>query len=230
MKRNMMTSIWWGMAAWVVSTSLAASAVTVVDSFDSGSLFLSLDGVSGKALAVETPFGLTRSATLDTRRAPAGSVITATFDSSAGGSLSFFADRTASGEASGALVMSMSYWKGGPYSLDGFSAFEFDFGDVIGSGFLVVEVGSAAAILGPSFHRLTIDQAGVLTVPFDQLNVTDSSASLDFFHSLHFTFESDSDIFSFTLNEIRAVPEPSSALLALVGMGALMRRRRSVKR
>jgi hypothetical protein len=212
-------------AVWIVSTSLAASAVTVIDSFDSGSLFLSLGGVSGKALAIATPFGTSRSARLDTRRAPAGAVMAATFAPSGGGSLSFFADRTGSPEGVGLMRMNTSYSGGGIYRFSGFSALELEFADVIGSGFVIVEVGTGRDP-GPMSHRLAVDAAGVLRVPLEQVN-EDGFWSVESFHALHFTFESDSDVFSFTLNEIRAVPEPSAALFALVGVGALMRRRRA---
>ena len=50
--------------------------------------------------------------------------------------------------------------------------------------------------------------------------------SLDSFSVLRFIFEARSPEFSFTLDEIRLVPEPSAALLSLMAAASLLSIRR----
>ena len=99
---------------------------------------------------------------------------------------------------------------------------------VSGTGFLVVELGGGtAAVYGPETNRITIDRAGLLTVPFSELNFG-ASGRIDNFTGLLFTFEAESENFSMTLDEIRAVPEPSAFVLTMFSVSILLRRRRLI--
>jgi hypothetical protein len=107
----------------------------------------------------------------------------------------------------------------------GYDAFEFDFSSLSGTGFLIAEIGSPSATYPPdTTNRIALGASGVVTLPFSELNYGDSS-TIGSFHSIHFVFEADSQEFSFGLNEIRVVPEPSAWLLIGSGAGALLLRR-----
>jgi hypothetical protein len=107
----------------------------------------------------------------------------------------------------------------------GYDAFEFDFTSLEGTGFLVVELGSPSAVYGPEANRVAIDTAGVVTLPFSQLNFA-NNGTLGSFDVITFTFEAESQEFSMTVNEIRAVPEPSVLALATSFLVTILLRRR----
>lgn len=142
----------------------------------------------------------------------AGAVVTSTLDDSLD-TLSFMVDGLSS-IAARPLDLRLTYSQGGPFSILGYSAFEFDLSALTGSGFLIVELGSATDVYGPATNRIALSGPGVVSVPFSELNFG-TNGGIDSFSSLHFTFEADTEQFSMTLNEIRVVPEPSVVALTM---------------
>jgi hypothetical protein len=209
------------LAVWIAQ-SLAARASFVMDDFTEGAFELSLDGLTGIALTVDSPLGMRRYARIPVRLVAPGSVITSTLSTSSG-SLSFLAEGKSELESL-PLNLALSYLDGGPFNLEGYGAFEFDFAEVEGSGFLIVELGRQS-FYGPETLRVPIGGAGPIQVPFEMLNFG-AGASVGSFTSTHFTFEAGTERFAFVLSEIRVIPEPSSGLFLLLGGALLMLRRR----
>lgn len=198
--------------------------MTVLDSFTEGPFSISISGSTSASDSITSPFGETRSAGVTSRQAMAGGTVTSTLDDSLG-TLAFNVDALPSG--SGAIDLRLSYTGGGPYSLLGFSALEFDFSAVTGTGSLLVALDYAEAVYGLSLFRVPLNSTG--TTVFDVSDITlGSGASLGDFDSMQIIFEADTEQFAFTLNEIRAVPEPSVTLLTLsLFLTTLLRRRRN---
>ncbi len=69
---------------------------------------------------------------------------------------------------------------------------------------------------------------GTVTVPFDQLNFA-TGASLGNFNEIHFLFETASESLSFSLDEIRIVPEPCVASLLAISVSFLALRKRTTE-
>jgi hypothetical protein len=122
------------------------------------------------------------------------------------------------------LDLRIHYSQGGPFSILGYNAFEFDFSALTGTGALIVELGRGSAIYGPETHRIPLESPGLVSVPFSELNYG-AGGSVEQFFAIHFVFEANTDQFSFTLDEIRLVPEPGSFQLAVLGLIFLSRRR-----
>jgi hypothetical protein len=140
-----------------------------------------------------------------------------------GGSLSLnFAMR--SGEPLAPYVLPLRYRNGGPYSILGQTAFELDFSEFAGAANLIIQLGSEA-LVEPSMARVALSGPGTLAVPFDRINLT-AGGSLGSFNEIHFLFETASAAVSFSLDEIRIVPEPSTMSLLSVTAGLLLRRNR----
>lgn len=199
-------------------------ATLIVDSFTEDDFFLSTEGFGSQNSMVSSPFGSRRFSSISSRIAAPGTVITTTLDSNAGTLTSLFDGQSTS---TSRLNFQATYFQGGPFSVLGYDAFEFDFSALAGTGFLIVELGSGSDTYGPATNRIAIDSPGTVSVPFSELNFGTGGA-IDSFLAIHFVFEADSEMFSFTLDEIRVVPEPSRALLTLVGLCAVRipRRRR----
>lgn len=205
--------------------SQAPAAIVVVDSFDQGGFSLALFPAFEYAYEnVNLPLADSRNSTIPGRLAAPGSVMTSTLNPVTG-QLSFLATGS-SNSANAPLGLCVIYSKDGPYNLLGYTGFVFDFSVMSGAGTLLVELGSGSAIYGPSARRITLNGPGEVFYSFADLNFG-SGDSVDFFFAMHFAFEARSPEFSFTLDEIRLVPEPSGALLTLAaGAGLLARRRR----
>jgi hypothetical protein len=210
----------------VTAASLALAATThasfVVDSFTEVDFALSLDGLSSITSAISSPLGTLRYASITTRLVVPGSVVTGTLSSSSA-TVSFFVDGRIEDDRR-PVNLALSYLQGGPFNLEGYDAFEFDFAEVEGSGFLIVELGSQS-LYGPETLRVPIEAAGTIQVPFEMLNFG-SGASIGYFASTHFTFEANTERIAFVLDEIRVIPEPATGLCLLLGGALLLMHRR----
>ncbi|WP_200391915.1 hypothetical protein [Roseibacillus ishigakijimensis] len=109
--------------------------------------------------------------------------------------------------------LSVSYFSSEEFSLFGYNAFAVDLVDVVGSGELVVSVDG-------SFGRdvaVPINGDGMIISPFEYLGTTEP---LDSLTSIRFRFYAVSEDFSAKIDNLRLVPELSSALL--LGIGGLL--------
>lgn len=206
-----------------LSSFTAQGASLVLDSFTEGDHFLSHDDDLEAVAAVTTPFGTSRRTTLGIPRLAPGTTVASTL-STTDGTLGFVVDGVSS--ISRPLSLRMSYRYGGPFSLLGYSAFEFDISALSGSGSLIVELGSQSTYR-PTANRIALTGPGTVSVPFSELNFG-SNGSIESFSALHFTVEAETEEFSMTLDEIRVVPEPSTTVLSMpLALTLLLRRRRT---
>lgn len=202
----------------------ATAAVLVLDSFTEDDFALSLAGEISAVSEITSPLGSLRVSRISRREAVLGTVLSSTLLSSLG-NLSFFAEGGSNSFIP--LNLQISYRNGGPFSIMGYDHFEFEFSQIQGQGNLIIELGNPSDIYGPTAHRLSLSSSGIVSVPFDQLNFG-SGGSIGSFSSLNIRFEAVSPEFSFTLEEIRLVPEPSALLLVgVAGMALSLRRARS---
>jgi hypothetical protein len=207
-----------------ITLSSTRAAVTVLDSFTEGPFAISISGLTSASDSITSPFAETRGAGVSSRQAMAGGTVTSTLNDSLG-TLAFNVNALPSG--SGAIDLRMGYTGGGPHSLLGFTALEFDFSAVAGTGSLLVALDYSDAVYGSSLFRVPLNSTG--TTVFNASDITlGSGASLADFDSMQIIFEANTEQFAFTLNEIRAVPEPSTILLTLSFLlTTLLRRRRN---
>lgn len=205
--------------------SASASAAVVVDSFTEDSFTLDTENSAVDA-NVDLAFAERRVSQINTEFAQSGTTMNSTLDAGSG-SLSFSVDGTTTNQ-NRPLRLQLGYFQGGPYDISGYNAYEFDFQNISGTGFLIVELALAASDYSRPTIRVTLDSSGTVTVPFDSVNV-ESPISLDSFPATHITFEAESEQFSFVLDEVRVVPEPSSMLLLGIGISGLLTRRRMIR-
>lgn len=205
------------------SAASGFAASLVVDSFTEGEFMLSLGGDTSANSAVASPLGARRAVSISNRLVAPGSTITSTLDADVG-SLSFYVNGQSTGNSP--LRLSISYSEGGPFSLLGYDAFEFEFSSLSGTGFLIAEIGSPSATYpSETTNRIALGSPGAVVLPFSDLNFG-NNGSIDSFHVIHFVFEAESQEFSFGLDEIRVVPEASTMLLIAFGAGSILLRRR----
>jgi hypothetical protein len=202
---------------------VAEGAILTLDSFDEGPHQLSNTATVTSTASITSPLADRRAVSIvdASRIAVAGSSIFSVLNTNSG-ELDWTVDGTSG--VTRPLSISISYFQGGPYSILGMTGFELEITSLTGLGDVIVELGSATNPDGSTL-RVPIDNAGVVVVPFDQLNFG-TGGSLDSFDSLHFRIEAQTEQFSFTLTEIRIVPEPSTGGLIVLS-GALLLRRRS---
>lgn len=212
-------------AAMACLCPLANAAMSVLDSFVEGEHLLIAGENSSTSAAVSSAFGTKRVTTI-TRFVPLGTTVTSALVQGSG-TLQFEASGTSIADDR-PLEMRLHYLDGGPYSLEGYSAFELDVAIIGGTGNLIIELGSETAIYGPEIARIPINSAGTIIVPFSEVNFG-PAGSLNSFYAMHFTFEAVTEEYALTLNEIRVVPEPSNAaLVAASSLGLVAMRRRYV--
>jgi hypothetical protein len=213
----------------VVKASIAAASVSlflvgcsgtfgstlVLDTFTEGEFRLSPEDPKTASL-ITGPIGTTRDAAISGRLATQDTILESTL-STVAGQLSFFVDGVSRIDPR-RLDLCLSYVLGGSYNLLGYNAFEFEFSSLSGVGFIIVELGRASDLYGSEVPRVRVDSAGTLTFPFEAL-AFGTAGSVESFEGLHITFEAESEQFSFTLDEIRIVPEPNLLGLAMLGVG-----------
>lgn len=200
------------------------AASVILDTFNEGEHQLAVGVDSSEAEVVNSPFGFTRRITAINRTVPPRSTVTSTL-SQPSAAVEFHAVGTGLAINS-PLEMRIHYLDGGPYSLVGESAFQFDVEVIAGMGNLIIELGSETAIYGPEIKRIPINMSGAITVPFSEINFG-TGGSINSFYSMHFTIEAATEEYAMTLNEIRIIPEPANlALVAASALGLLSMRRR----
>jgi hypothetical protein len=204
----------------IVSGSVTHAAVTIVDTFDQGGF--SITPSSGTfEQEVNLPLARRRLADQSRWATSPGASMTSTLNSGTG-TLTF----VTSGTSLSVFPMSLTLvYAGAPhYNIAGCTEFILGFSELSGVGTLYIELGGSNGLDGV----FRVDLTGPGEVHYSVSDVYEGSGhTLDSFNVLTFRFESRSPQFSFTLDEIRLVPEPSGALLALVaGAGLLARRRR----
>ncbi len=196
------------------------AAVSMVDTFDQGGF--SITGSNPVDETVNLPLAQRRVASFIVAGGASVTTLTSTLNSSTG-KLTFIVNGS-SPLPNFPLSLQLVYAGGGPYNITGCTDFILGFSQLSGVGSLYVQLGSAEGTAG--IHRVDLTAPGdvLFSVPDVKLS---PGQPLDGFDVLRFVFEARSTEFSFTLDEIRLVPEPSGALLALVaGAGLLARRRR----
>lgn len=208
--------------ALVLAATDSFGAALVIDSFDQGGFSLSIDGTVANTSTVLGPLSTVRSERLRARNSPSGTTFTTTLDES-DGFLVFALAEPGPLLSDPAPSLHLAYGGSGPHSILGYSAFEFQFLSVSGTGFLIVELGSES-IKNDSTLRVPISGSGALSVPFDQINFG-SGGTLESFSTINFEFEGQSSDFTFALNEIRVVPEPAILMLFIFGAGAALAKR-----
>lgn len=209
----------------LLALSQPLAAVTLlVDDFSEGDLALSLGGTTSGNSTVVGEFGTLRSARIRARNSVPGTTLTSTFLGSNGYS-TFALDEAGLTASIPPPGLHLAYGGAGTRSLLGSSGFEFDFRNVQGAGFLLIEVGGETVKTSSSL-RVPLIGPGTLRVPLDMVNLG-TGGSLDAFSALHFDFHAQTTEFSFTLDQIRVVPEPSVLLLlSALSLTVFTRRRR----
>ncbi len=137
------------------------------------------------------------------------------------GKLFFFATGTST-----FFPLSLTLVYHGPtlHNIIGCTEFILGFSELSGVGTLYIELGGSTGVFNE--HRVDLTGPGEVHYPISDV-YQGTGHTLDSFNVLTFRFESRSPQFSFTLDEIRLVPEPSGALLTVaVGAGFLALRRR----
>jgi hypothetical protein len=192
----------------------------MVDPFDQGGFSISYPSNPSDE-TVNLPLAQRRVANLGALFTTPGATMTSTLDS-ATGTFRFVVNGNTASNAP--LAIELIYSGGGPYNISSCTSFILGFSEMSGVGSLYVEVGSSDGLTGE--HR--VDLTGQGDVNFSVPNVKPNNIhSVDSFDILRFVFEARSTDFSFTLNEIRLVPEPSGTLLLAAGFGLFAQRRRN---
>jgi hypothetical protein len=107
----------------------------------------------------------------------------------------------------------------GAFSLLGYNSVLLDFAMVSGSGLLEIYLDTSDT---NSVVQVPLSSAGVLEYSFDNMAAS-SFATVDRFT---ISITPDASPFSFQLNEVSLVPEPSALILSLFGAFGILRRQR----
>ena len=114
----------------------------------------------------------------------------------------------------------VSYFRsGGSFNLTGFDSFRLDFGEVSGNAMLAISVNSSDT---NSLVEVPLTASGVVEYPFANM----AASSLNSQSHITIRITPDSTPFSLRLNEVALVPEPNALVLAMLGVFAVIRRRR----
>lgn len=210
--------------ALLLSIQSLSAVMIVVDDFNEGNLSLSLSGTTSGSSVVTGGLGTVRSARIRARNSLAGTTLTSQL-LGMNGYGAFALDEAGALPSTPAPGLHLAYGGAGSHSILGTSGFELDFGNVQGSGFLLVEVGGETVKTANSL-RVPITRSGTIWVPLEMVNLG-RGGSLGAFSALHFDFHAQTTEFSFLLDQIRVVPEPSALLLLALSWPLLLGRRRS---
>jgi hypothetical protein len=118
----------------------------------------------------------------------------------------------------GRNYMYLEYSSSGTFSILGYDAFAVDLINVVGTGELIVAVSGS----GGNNVRVPISESGTVVSPFSFL---DTSRSLDSLSAMSFRFNTSSEDFSATIDNIRLIPEPSAPMMLLTVATVLIGRR-----
>lgn len=199
--------------AIVGSHPRASAATLILDSFSQGDFFLQSGGPNFNDTAITSPL-------MDSRIVDGFGVGTWSVSlASSSGSLIYSVTEILSGQGTTRFGMNFRYERTGAVDLLGYSAFGLDFTDVTGTGLLEVFVNNQNA---GAMIPVTLDSSGQLFYPFANLAANDLSTITD----ISFRVIPQSNTFSFALNEVSVVPEPSTLVLCLLGAAGVFWRRR----
>jgi len=115
------------------------------------------------------------------------------------------------------LRLSIAYSDDVMHDITDYTGFMLDFTHLSGVGSMYVEVGGQASLA--HVNRISLTGAGDFFYPLDRV-YENVGFTKDSFNILIFTLEATSPEFSFTLDEIRLIPEASSS--ALLGASLLL--------
>ncbi len=188
--------------ALVGSNTHAIAASLTLDSFSEGDFLLQKGGDDFVDTMINSPL-------IDRRRVYGSSLGTWSVSlSPSSGSLNYSITDIPSGQ-SARLGMSIRY-SGNTVDLLGYDAFLFDFTSVTGTALLDVQLNNQNV---DAMIPVTFDSSGQLFYPLSNIAANDLSSISD----IIFRVIPQSDTFSFSLNEVSVVPEPSALVLFLLG-------------
>ena len=212
------------MAWWLFVCQASPAAIIIVDTFDEGGFTISSPGNSNPSdETVNLPLAQHRSAALSSNGTN-GTVMSGALNSSTG-KLNFLTSGTSISSIFPLSLQLVYAATLSTQSIAGCTDFILGFSELSGVGTLYVEMGSSN---GPSgTYRMDLTGPGNVFFPVSGVRLNPGH-TLDAFTVLRFVFEARSPQFSFTLDEIRLVPEPSASVLALAAAAAgLLGRRRA---
>jgi hypothetical protein len=193
--------------AFVGSHTSAFSASLTLDSFSEGDFLLQNGGDDfwdSDDTRINSPF-------TERRRVYGGGLGTWSISlEPSSGMLDYSVTEILAGQGTSRFGMTIRYSGTGTVGFLEYDAFQFDFTSVTGTALLQVEVNNQ------NFDEMipvTIDSSGELLYPFSNIAANDVSSISDIF----FRVTPQSDTFSFSLNEVSVVPEPSALVLFLLG-------------
>jgi hypothetical protein len=194
----------------------AISATLLVDSFDQASYFT--DNLGHFSQNVSLPLANRRSPALRGCPAPdSGAIMESRLDAGTGKLSLFVSGAPVGNHPLCPLGLSIAYNDNTIHDITGYTGFILGFSNMSGVGYMYVEVGGQD--LQAQVNRINLTGAGDFFYPLDQV-YENVGFTKDSFNILIFTFQATSPEFSFTLDEIRLVPEASSS--ALLGATLLL--------
>jgi hypothetical protein len=195
--------------------SYARSATLVVDTFDQASYYT--NNTNNFTQSVDLPLANVRSPFLRGCPLPGGQM-ESTLDATAG-NVSLIVSGTPNGNFSfcAPLRLGLAYGDNVMHDITGYTGFILNFSNMLGAGSMYVEVGGQESLA--QVNRINLIGTGDFFYPLDRV-YENVGFTKDSFNILIFTFEATSPEFSFTLDEIRLVPEASSS--ALLGCALLL--------
>lgn len=197
--------------AGVSNPTLAVAATLLVDDFSSGNFTLEFGG--------DTSNSASHTTSLTDQRTVSGIGDPNWIITLASGALSYSFDRLNPNRDRNFLDIDY-FTSSGTFSILGYDAFALDLSGVSGSGELIVSVDGSMGLDIP----VPFNGSGIVVFPFTNLG---TSQPLDSLTLMQFRLHATSEDFSATIDNVRLIPEPSAALLSILGVvTAALRRRR----